>query len=162
MLNLAYHFGISKFILLGYTMTVPKGFQQHFFGPHPKGLNQSTTSYRSFVGSYKQVQANIKATIVNCTPQSHLADIFRVATLEDELTATFNDDLHVQFAQPDPTPGLLGKRNVRAKQRNRTVDEDRNKRATVIDEGRVTVAAGIQRGNRSHRRNRSVSRQRAD
>ncbi len=118
MLNLAWHYGIKHFILLGYTMTVPKGYQQHFFGPHPKGLNQSTNSYRSFVGAYQKIQSGIKEKIVNCTPESMLGNCFRNELLEDELKYCFDNAPRLDSSwkpidqQPQPR-----KKHVQAKSR---------------------------------------------
>lgn len=39
-INLAYHFGASKIILLGYDMK-KQGDKAHFFGDHPKGLTNA-------------------------------------------------------------------------------------------------------------------------
>lgn len=66
LLNLALHYGIAKFILLGYNMDVPKGKQQHFFGKHPKPLNQGN-NYKGFVGAYKGIDPEHKKMIINCT-----------------------------------------------------------------------------------------------
>lgn len=83
LINLAYHFGIRHFILLGYNMDVPKGMKQHFFGPHPKGLNQ-TNSYRGFIQQYGSIQPEVKSNIVNCTQPTALPH-FRMISLEEAL-----------------------------------------------------------------------------
>ena len=83
LLNLAWHFGIRKFYLLGYNMDVPKGMKQHMFGPHPKGLNQSN-SYKNFVNSYNQITPADKALITNCTYPTALTG-FKQQPLEEAL-----------------------------------------------------------------------------
>jgi hypothetical protein len=66
MINLAYHFGIRRFLLLGYNMDVPRGMQQHMFGPHPKPLNRAH-NYKGFVSAYRGMTPADKAMIINCT-----------------------------------------------------------------------------------------------
>jgi hypothetical protein len=66
LINLAVHYGIERFLLLGYNMDVPKGQKQHFFGPHPKPLNQGN-NYRGFAKIYGTIQPDIKKKIINCT-----------------------------------------------------------------------------------------------
>lgn len=83
LINLAYHMGAQYFILLGYNMDVPKGMQQHFFGKHPKGLNQGN-SYKGFCSAYEKIQPDIKNRIINATQPSALK-AFRNIKLEDAL-----------------------------------------------------------------------------
>lgn len=120
LLNLAYHFGIRKFILLGYNMDVPKGMQQHFFGKHPKGLNQ-TNNYRSFVANYNGIQDNIKQMVINSTTPTGLT-CFRKLPLEQALEETTtkrrSGEVAVQSAPEEPAvprepsrtylPGIYG------------------------------------------------------
>jgi hypothetical protein len=163
MLNLAYHYGVRHFILLGYTMTVPKGFEQHFFGTHPKGLNQSKNSYRSFVGAYQKIQPDIKKMIVNCTPQSHLGNIFRNELLEDELRYCFENE-----PRPDtnwkPTEVQPRKRNVqqKAQRRTRKTNGNGNKAPAKVQPESKPDKPIVQRGNRNYSRNRSIIKQRAE
>jgi hypothetical protein len=86
LLNLCYHLGASKMLLVGYNMCVPhkmgaKG--HHFFGPHQKPMSQSA-AYKGFVKQYHTIQGHIKKMIINCTPDSAL-DCFQKADLHEEL-----------------------------------------------------------------------------
>lgn len=89
LLNLVYHFGVSKMLLVGYNMCVPnKGGLKahHFFGPHPKPMSQSG-AYKGFVKQYHHIQGHIKKIIVNCTTDSAL-DCFETGDLKTELDKT--------------------------------------------------------------------------
>lgn len=66
LLNLALHYGITRFLLLGYNMDVPKGQQQHFFGKHPKPLNQGN-NYRGFAAQFEKIAPQHKSMVINCT-----------------------------------------------------------------------------------------------
>jgi hypothetical protein len=158
MLNLAYHFGIRTFILLGYTMQVPRGLQQHFFGSHPKGLNQSTTSYRSFVHAYKKIQPNIKSMIINCTPQSLLADTFRNEDLSDTLERLFQSTEHRNLVPKKRKP-LLGISDEQ--HRTRKTNENRDKRTSTVVPGCKSNPPVIRRQNRDHRRDRAIAEKRS-
>lgn len=81
-LNLALLFGCSKFILVGYNMTVWNN-KRHFFGDHPQPIN-STSPYTLFVSNYRGIQKELHPYIVNCTPHSALS-MFKFNNLEDEL-----------------------------------------------------------------------------
>jgi hypothetical protein len=80
-IQLAWNLGASKIILLGYDMAG----DQHFFGTHPKGLNNAPADSHQgpFVGLSKAAQA-IGLDVVNCSRQSALPDIRR-STFELEL-----------------------------------------------------------------------------
>jgi len=82
LLNLAFLMGCSKFILVGYNMQVVDN-KRHFFGDHPKGLNNSSP-YNRFIQAYNTIQQPIKDLVVNCTPNSAL-DCFKFSILEKEL-----------------------------------------------------------------------------
>lgn len=69
-LNLAYLYGIEKFILVGYNMQKIGG-ASHFFGEHPVGLHRHS-SYPTFIQAFDSIQPNIKDKIINCTPNSAL------------------------------------------------------------------------------------------
>jgi hypothetical protein len=87
LLNLCYHFGVARILLVGYNMQVPNKMGQkghHFFGPHQKPMSQSA-SYKGFVKQFHTIQGHIKKMIVNCTPDSAL-DCFDKADLQDELS----------------------------------------------------------------------------
>lgn len=82
LLNLAYHYGIRKFILLGYNMG-PVNSKRHFFGNHPGNMNKESP-YDVFKIAFNQIQPDIKGAIVNCTVNSALT-CFRTSTLQEEL-----------------------------------------------------------------------------
>lgn len=82
LLNLAFLMGCKKFILVGYNMQVVDN-KRHFFGDHPKGLNNSSP-YPRFIKAYETIQPAIKELVVNCTPNSALT-CFRQNDLEKEL-----------------------------------------------------------------------------
>jgi len=82
LLNLAWLFGCSKFYLVGYNMQMSQG-KRHFFGDHPKGLNNNSP-YPRFVQSFDRIDSRIKPLIINCTPDSALK-MFRYVDLETAL-----------------------------------------------------------------------------
>lgn len=69
-LNLAYLYGIEKFILVGYNMQKVNDLS-HFFGDHPKGLNRHS-SYNLFLNAFKTIPDEFNTKIINCTPNSAL------------------------------------------------------------------------------------------
>jgi hypothetical protein len=71
LINLAYLFGITKFILCGYNMQVIGG-KKHFFGEHPEGLNRGG-GYTGFIQNYDTIKpADYGIEIINATPQTAL------------------------------------------------------------------------------------------
>jgi len=97
-LNLAFHFGIREFYLLGYNMDVPPGKKQHMFGPHPQGLNQAH-NYKGFIGSFNQINKDDRAMITNCTYPTAL-DCFRKLPLKEALP--HDQTRHVRIEEPAP------------------------------------------------------------
>lgn len=85
MLNLVSIMGFKRIILVGYNMGVPAKKEVHFFGKHPKGLSQGGNQYKGFVRNFATIQDDIKARIVNCTPESMLDKVFQHAPLQEEL-----------------------------------------------------------------------------
>jgi len=81
-LNLAYHYGIRKFLLVGYNMGLDKG-KTHFFGDHPSDIRR-VSPYDKFLENYNKIQKDIKPLIINCTENSHLT-CFRKSDLLTEL-----------------------------------------------------------------------------
>jgi len=69
-LNIAYHYGIRKFLLVGYNMGVVNK-QRHFFGDHP-GKMRKDSPYDLFISMYNTIQPEINTMIINCTPDSAL------------------------------------------------------------------------------------------
>jgi len=71
LINLALLFGIKRFILCGYDMSVHSG-KRHFFGDHPPGLNKSG-NYSGFVPMFDTIKsAALGIEILNTTPKSAL------------------------------------------------------------------------------------------
>jgi hypothetical protein len=85
-LNIAYWYGCSRLLLLGYDMQYPKdydgrarqaGTQRHYFGEYPKELQHFPSSgmdeNKKLIGLidlYKKIEVDIE--IINCTPNSAL------------------------------------------------------------------------------------------
>lgn len=107
LINLAWHFGCRRFILVGYNMDVPKGMRQHFFGKHPQGLNQEN-NYRSFVQTYQRITPEDRKKIVNCTEPTALT-CFRKTKLEDELPMSLLNMEQITLPEPEPQYTFLGR-----------------------------------------------------
>jgi hypothetical protein len=98
LLNLAWHFGIRYFLLLGYNLDVPAGTKQHFFGPHPQGLN-TINCYPAFTGAYEKIQPEIARNITNCTFPTALK-CFKQETLDKALpTALLAPDAAIEASK---------------------------------------------------------------
>lgn len=82
LLNIAYHYGIRKFLLVGYNMGVVD-HKTHFFGDHPQGLAK-TSPYKKFIENYGTIQQEVKDMVINCTPNSALT-CFNKLDLEEAL-----------------------------------------------------------------------------
>ena len=101
LINLAWHFGIREFYLLGYNMgeSSPGQNPQHFFGHHPKPLNQSN-NYKGFVSSFRAIAQADRALITNCTYPTALVGTFVQKPLREALP--HNEKIrHVQDG-PEP------------------------------------------------------------
>ena len=85
-LNLAWHFGIREFYLLGYNMgqSARGSRPQHFFGQHPKPLNQSD-NYKGFVSSFRGINKADRKLITNCTYPTGLVGVFEQKPLREAL-----------------------------------------------------------------------------
>ena len=81
-LNIAYHYGIRKFLLVGYNMQIVDQ-KSHFFGDHPMPLAQ-TSPYKRFVEQYGTIQDEVKEMVINCTENSAL-QCFKKGNLKEEL-----------------------------------------------------------------------------
>lgn len=128
LINLAWHYGIRQFFLIGYNMDVPRGTQQHFFGVHPKGLNQGN-NYRGFAAQYDKIQGDIKNLIINCTEPTMLK-CFRQMPLEKALETERRDrTAHALEEAPDPPAVPEAPRPARVGRRHRNPGRDR----AVID-----------------------------
>lgn len=128
LLNLAWHYGIRQFFLLGYNMDVPKGTQQHFFGRHPKPLNQGN-NYRGFVQQYNKIQKDIKNLVINCTEPTMLK-CFRQMPLEQALETERRDRTAHALQKATEAPAVP-KQPRRARVQRRRGNPGGNR--TVID-----------------------------
>jgi len=89
LLNLAYHYGVRRFILLGYNMG-PVNNKRHFFGNHPGNMNKDSP-YETFRIEFNRIQKDIKSSIVNCTVNTSLT-CFRQSDLLTELQQIGKDN----------------------------------------------------------------------
>ena len=71
-INLAIQFGARKIVLLGFDMQ-PDGNRRHFFGDHPKELNNAP-NYAHFIGAFNTAARMLPSEIeiINATPGSAL------------------------------------------------------------------------------------------
>lgn len=84
-INLAYHWGARRLVLVGFDMQEVKG-KTHFFGPHPKPLQNSNPYdlFRRCFGTLAHDLAQAGVQVVNTSPRSAL-HVFPKATLADAL-----------------------------------------------------------------------------
>jgi len=83
-LNLAYHMGARRCLLLGYDMQVAADGRDHFFGSHPDG---AVSPYQQMIEAFASIVQPLKdagVSVVNCTPGSALK-CFPMARLQDVL-----------------------------------------------------------------------------
>ena len=83
LLNLAYLWGCTKMILVGYNMK-KVGSQSHFFTGPREGNLQVNSPYPVFAKKYNTIQKEIRDMIINCTPDSALT-CFEKQRLEEFL-----------------------------------------------------------------------------
>jgi len=84
-INLAYHFGVSRIILLGYDMQHTGG-KTHWHGDHPKSLNNAA-GVANWVKNFKPLAkdlARVGIEVINCTTETAL-DCFKRADVRDVL-----------------------------------------------------------------------------
>jgi hypothetical protein len=81
-INLAVHAGAARILLLGYNVGLAGG-RQHFYGDHPRGLNQTTPAlYAEFRRLLATLVAPLEAAgveVLNCTPGTALECFPRAA-----------------------------------------------------------------------------------
>lgn len=85
-LNLTYHFGVTKIVLLGYDMGPSAAGRTHWFGDHPPGM-QVKSPYTEFVKRFPALAEDLQAEgvdVVNCSTKTALT-CFRQSNLEVEL-----------------------------------------------------------------------------
>ncbi len=87
-INLAYHLGARRVLLLGYDMRPDGKGRHHWFGPHP--YVTVDPPYQDFLPLFETLVEPLRAAgveILNCTQGSALA-CFRKVTLADALSET--------------------------------------------------------------------------
>ena len=98
-LNLAYHYGIRNFVLVGYDMRYLPGYNRgskkpgqgrHFFGEYPKSMQHwprvgKEGEFTGLLKTFKTIDTRaLGINIVNCSPGSAM-DFFETAELKDAL-----------------------------------------------------------------------------
>jgi hypothetical protein len=99
LLGVAYHYGVTEFVLIGYDLRFPAGYDgmkkvaggdRHFFGEYPKEL-QHWTKYNigdggelnGLLDCYRTIDTDaLNIRIINCSPGSAL-DFFEMGTLAE-------------------------------------------------------------------------------
>ena len=73
-INLAFHFGASRILLLGYDMRLVDG-KRHWFGDHPLGLNAAANYDKIMLPHFPSLATALDGAgveVINCTPGSAL------------------------------------------------------------------------------------------
>ncbi len=83
-INLAYHFGAERIVLIGYDMKIGKDGRSHWFGDHKDSVRSNYGSWLPLYGSIASHAKEIGLDIVNCTMDSALT-CFRKADLREIL-----------------------------------------------------------------------------
>ena len=98
-INLAYHYGVREFVLIGYDMRYPSGYNgfakvaggdRHFFGEYPKELQHWTRlnmgaegQLNGLLDCYRTIDCeSLGIRIINCSPNTAL-DFFETGNLHD-------------------------------------------------------------------------------
>jgi hypothetical protein len=77
-INLMYHFGVSRIVLLGYDMN-----GGHWHGKHPRNLS-NVHDFSNWISRFRALSADLDIEVINCTPGTAL-DAFPTASLESVL-----------------------------------------------------------------------------
>jgi hypothetical protein len=70
-INLAYHLGAKRIILIGYDMQLTNG-QAHWFGDHPDNIRSSYDSFKKFYNHMAPHAEELGIEIINCTKKTAL------------------------------------------------------------------------------------------
>jgi hypothetical protein len=84
-LNLAYHYGAQRILLLGYDMQ-KRGGKSHFFGEHPNGQQSPYPQFRQIFTTLVKPFAKAGVEVINCSRNSVLS-AFPKAELRQALAA---------------------------------------------------------------------------
>lgn len=79
--NLAYHYGATAVLLLGYDMGVAANGRRHFFGDHPRGLGNDS-NYEQYRRKFAEL--NPPMPVINCSRRTWL-ECFERVPLADAL-----------------------------------------------------------------------------
>lgn len=84
--NLAVHLGATRIVLLGYDCGVP-GSKKHFFGDHPRHLQQLSpfSTWRTAFETMREPLAALGIEVVNCSRSTSI-NAFRCAPLAEVLS----------------------------------------------------------------------------
>jgi len=87
-LNLAYHFGAERVLLLGFDMQVAPGEKTHFFGDYPPDTGlQVPSPYKEFARAFGPLArdlASLGVEVINCSPSTAL-ECFQRSSIFKEL-----------------------------------------------------------------------------
>lgn len=100
-INLAYHYGVREFVLIGYDLRYPKGYDgatrtaggmRHYFGEYPQALQHWTRfgigpegEINGLLDCYRTIDPDdYGIRVVNCSPGSAL-DFFETGELSEWL-----------------------------------------------------------------------------
>lgn len=68
-INLAYHLGASKVLLIGYDMAFSRSGAAHWFGDHPNGVR---STYTRFIAMMNTIAEQGLIEVINCSVQTAL------------------------------------------------------------------------------------------
>jgi hypothetical protein len=77
-LNLSYHLGVSKIVLLGYDMQLGPGGKRYWHKDHPSALESPYRAFRKQFETIKQPLLDAGITVLNCTRRTALETFPRV------------------------------------------------------------------------------------
>jgi len=80
-INIAYHAGAKRVVLLGYDMKFGRNGAAHWFGDHPDGVR---STYSGFIQAFQVIAKQRLIEIINCTRETALT-CFSRQRLEDVL-----------------------------------------------------------------------------
>lgn len=83
-INLAYHTGVKRVLLLGYDQKFSNDGKAHWFGDHPDKVRSGYDGWRVFYESLATHAADIGFEIINCTTETALT-CFKKIPLDEVL-----------------------------------------------------------------------------
>lgn len=85
-MNLAYHWGARRMLLLGFDCKAQAG-KVHWFGDHPKPLRTEPSAFKTWLASFEKLAKDLKADgveVVNCSRETALT-CFKRSTIDQAL-----------------------------------------------------------------------------